>query len=78
MAKRKKKKAKKSGAKKSRGKTKDSLVVASKVKAYVRGKGYIASGDLIGAVNEAVYGMLDSATNRTDANKRSTVRPQDI
>ncbi len=79
MAKRKKKKTKaKAKAKRGGGKKKEVLVVASKVKAYVRGKGFIASGDLIGAVNDAVYGILDNATSRTEANRRSTVRPQDV
>jgi len=75
-----KKKAARRGAKKkvARKSARDSLVVASKVKGYVRGQGYISSGDLIEAVNNAVYGLLDKATARTDANKRSTVRPQDI
>ena len=83
MAKRRKKAAKKKRAGKSKasrgkGKSRDNLVVASKVKGYVRGKGFIASGDLISAVNDAVYGMLDHATARTEANRRSTIRPQDV
>ena len=76
----KKKVTKKAG--KAKGKKKaaarESLVVASKVKMYVRGKGLIASGELIGAVNDAVHCMLDKAAERTAANRRSTVRPQDI
>jgi len=70
-----KKATKKKGGKKS---ARESLVVASKVKGYVRGKGLIASGELIGAVNDAVHCMLDKAAERTAANRRSTVRPQDI
>lgn len=74
MAKRKKKKAK--AARKA--KTRDMLVVGSKVKAYVRGKGFMASGDLLAALNEKVYCTLDSALTRTESNKRSTARPQDL
>ena len=75
MAKRKKKKKAKAARK---GKARDMLVVGSKVKAYVRGKGFMASGELLGALNESVYAMLDSALARTEANKRSTARPQDL
>ncbi len=79
MAKKKKKKTKaKSKGRKGGKKSRDVLVVASKVKAYIRGKGYITSGDMIAGLNDAVYKLIDEATARTDANKRSTVRPQDI
>lgn len=81
MAKRKKKAAtrgKKAGKKSARKSARENLVVASKVKGYVRGKGFIASGDLIASLNERVYSLLDQATDRTTANRRSTVRPQDI
>jgi hypothetical protein len=85
MAKRKTKaKAGKKKATKAKAKAKgkkggrETLVVASKVKNYVRGKGYIASGDLIASLNDAVHHLLDHATERTTANRRSTVRPQDI
>ena len=35
-------------------------------------------GDMIAGLNDAVYNLIDQATARTDANKRSTVRPQDL
>ena len=59
-------------------KKRDVLVVGSKVKAYVRGKGCMAAGDLVEAVSSQVYNLLDRAADRTKANKRSTVRPQDL
>lgn len=69
-----KKKAKKKAAKKS----KEVLVVASKVKAYVKSKKMMTSSDSIGALSDQVYAMLDAAIARTKANRRSTVKPQDL
>ncbi len=54
------------------------LVVGSKVKEYVRGKGLMASGDLLQAISDEVHDLIDRAANRTQANKRSTMRPQDL
>ena len=71
-----KKKAKKKTAKKAA--TKDVLVVASKVKAYVKSKGMMSSSDAVAALNDIVYAALDAAIERTKANKRSTVKPQDL
>ena len=67
MAKKKKKAAKK-----------EVLVVASKVKAHIKGKGMMTSSDAIGALNEKVYTILNQAATRTKANRRSTVKPQDL
>ncbi len=68
-----KKKAKKKVAKK-----KDVLVVASKVKAYVKSKKMMTSADAVGALSDQVYALLDAAIARTKANRRSTVKPQDL
>lgn len=70
----KKKTAKKAAPKK----TKEVLVVASKVKAYVKSKKMMTSSDAIAALNEKVYALLDAAVERTQANRRSTVKPQDL
>ena len=59
-------------------KERESLIVASKVKAYIKSKGMMTSSDALGAISEAVYGMLDCAVARTKANRRSTVKPQDL
>jgi len=67
-----KKKAKKKTAKK------EVLVVASKVKAYVKSKKMMTSADAIAALSDSVYATLDAAIVRTKANKRSTVKPQDL
>jgi hypothetical protein len=70
------KKAAKAGGK--GGAKRDSLVVGSKIKAHVKSKGCKSSGDLLDAVNDALYGILDRACERSQSNKRSTVRPQDV
>jgi hypothetical protein len=56
----------------------ESLVVTSKVKGYVRGCKMICAGDLPSAVDGKVREILASAAKRAQANKRSTVRPQDL
>jgi len=66
-----KKKAKKSAPK-------EPLVVASKVKNYVRGKKMMTSSDALVDLSDKVYCMLDAAIARAQANKRSTVKPQDL
>jgi len=57
---------------------KESLVVASKVKAYIKSKGMMTSSDALAALNDVVHDILDKAVARTEANRRSTVKPQDL
>ncbi len=57
---------------------KESLIVASKVKAYIKSKKMMTSSDAIGALSDKVYSMLDAAIARTKANRRSTVKPHDL
>ncbi len=57
---------------------KEVLVVASKVKAYIRKKKMMCSADAIAALSDKVYCILDCGMARTKANKRSTVKPQDL
>ena len=59
-------------------KKKESLVVASKVKAYIKSKKMMTSSDAIEALSNRVYCILDCAAARTKANRRSTVKPQDL
>ncbi|MHC4126543.1 MAG: hypothetical protein ACYSRR_08865 [Planctomycetota bacterium] len=59
-------------------KKRESLIVASKVKAYVKSKRMMTSSDALGALSDAVYSILDAAIARTKANRRSTVKPQDL
>ncbi|NQT89463.1 hypothetical protein HQ560_22025 [bacterium] len=71
MAKKAKKKAKKAAAV-------EVLVVGSKVRGYIRGKEAMMSGELLGALNCVVIEALDKAIARAQANKRATVKPQDL
>lgn len=57
---------------------KEVLVVASKVKAYVKKKGLRTSGDAVDAVSDKVYVLLDEAIKRAKGNKRGTVKAQDV
>ncbi len=57
---------------------KESLVVASKIKAYIKSKKMMTSSDALEALSDKVYCMLDSAIARTQANRRSTVKPHDL
>ena len=59
-------------------KKKESLIVASKVKAYIKSKKMMTSSDALTALSDAVYCVLDAAVARTKANRRSTVKPQDL
>ncbi|MFH1614016.1 MAG: hypothetical protein ABIG61_02885 [Planctomycetota bacterium] len=64
--------------KKAAAKKKDVLVVASKVKAYVKSKKMMTSADALGTISDMVYAALDCAIKRAQANRRSTIKPQDI
>ncbi len=73
-----KKKAKKKGAARKSGKSRDVLVVASKVKAYIKSKKMNTSAEAIACVSERVYCLIDEAIGRTQANGRKTVKGQDL
>jgi len=75
MAKKKKKAKKKTAKRKS---SKDVLVVASKMKAYIASKKLRCSADAVQAMSDCVYCCLDRAIERTKANRRSTVKAQDL
>ena len=64
--------------KKKKASSKEVLVVASKVKAYIKSKGMMTSSDAIVALSDEVYKMLNAGIARTKANRRSTVKPQDL
>ena len=59
-------------------KQKEMLVVASKVKAYIKSKKMMTSSDALEAISDNVYSMLDAAIVRTKGNRRSTVKGQDV
>jgi hypothetical protein len=59
-------------------KQKESLIVASKVKGYVKSKKMMTSSEALGTISDCVYSMLDAAIARAKANRRSTVKAQDL
>ena len=78
MPKKKKKKGAKSRAKKRAPKTKDMLLVGSKVKLAIRSHNMNVAADAAGALNEVVYWYIDQAASRAAANGRKTVRAHDF
>jgi len=56
----------------------DTMVVGSKVRAYIKSKGCMTSGELFDALNCKLACLLDAAIARTKGNKRSTVKAQDL
>jgi len=65
-------------AKKAAKKQREVLVVASKVKEYIKSKGLQSSGEVVPALSAKIYEMIDEAASRTKENKRATVRPHDL
>ena len=63
---------------KAAGKGRDVLVVASKVRAYIKSKKCNTSGDAVEDLSKRVYAVIDEAVQRAVANKRKTVRGHDI
>ncbi len=57
---------------------KEVLVVASKVKTYIKSKQMQTSSDAITALSDKVCVILDDAVARAKVNRRSTVKPQDL
>lgn len=56
----------------------DIMIVASKVRNYLKTKGVKMSGELVDGLNKKVRWLLDTAVERTRANKRSTVKSHDV
>lgn len=57
---------------------KESLIVASKVKAYIKSKEMMTSSDALEALSDKVYCMFDASIARTQANRHGTVKAQDL
>ena len=53
---------------------KEVLVVAGKVKAYIKSKQMMTSTDAISALSDKVYAILDDAAARAKANRRRTYK----
>jgi histone H3/H4 len=56
----------------------DTMVVVSKVKEYVKGKGLQTSETAVDALSNAVRELLDKAIERAKDNGRQTVKNRDI
>ena len=56
----------------------DMLIVGSKVKALIKSKGCMTAGDTLDALNKCIECCLSKACDRAKANKRATVKPQDL
>ena len=56
----------------------DVLVVQSKVKEYIKGKGCQTSATAIDALSIKVKQLLDEAVERAKSNNRATVKDRDI
>ncbi len=56
----------------------ETFVVASKVKNFVRGKKLMAAKELPDALSHAVQKLLDQAVERCTKNGRRTVRAHDL
>ena len=59
-------------------KKREALVVASKVKAYIKSKKMMTSAESLEAMSDNLYEALDKAIARAKANRRSTVKAQDL
>ncbi len=74
----KKKTAKKAPKAKKSPANKEVLIVASKVKAYVKSKDFMCSSEIVQAASDMLYCALDRAMARAEANRRRTVKAQDL
>ena len=65
-------------AKKVRAARRETFVVASKVKSYVREKGMNVSSELVSELSKRAQELLDRAAKRCEGNGRKTVRTFDV
>lgn len=59
-------------------KSKEVVVVGSKVKEAIKGNGCNTGGDVLEALNGQVHALIDAASARASANGRKTVRGYDF
>jgi histone H3/H4 len=63
---------------KKRAARRETFVVASKVKSYVREKGFNVSSELVAELSNRAQELLDRAAKRCQGNGRRTVRTFDV
>ncbi len=64
-------------AKKAKKKGKEILVVASKVRDYIKSKKCNTSGEFIEELSNSVYCLIDRAAARAKGNNRKTIQGKD-
>ena len=65
-------------AKKAKKKDRDVLVVASKIREYVKNNDCNTSGEFIGELSNTVYDLIDKAISRAQGNNRKTIQAKDV
>jgi hypothetical protein len=71
-------KAAKKPAKKAVKGDREILVVTSKVKDYIKSLGLQSSSEVVPALSDKIYSMLEEGATRTKQNNRATLRPHDL
>ncbi|MCR9141665.1 MAG: hypothetical protein NXI24_05390 [bacterium] len=56
----------------------ETLIVASKTKAFIKSQGCMVSADALDELNNKIYALIENAVKRTKENKRSTLRSHDF
>ncbi len=56
----------------------DALVVKSKVRAWAKKKKMNLGGDAVDALNKEIVRLVDRASERAKANRRSTIKGRDV
>ncbi len=56
----------------------ETLIVASKTKAFIKSQGCMVSADALDELNNKIYELIENAVKRTKENKRSTLRAHDF
>ncbi len=65
-------------AKKAKKKERDVLVVASKVREYIKNGNCNTSGEFISELSDTVYCLIDKAICRAQGNNRKTIQAKDV
>ena len=65
-------------AKNAKGNDRDVLVVASKIREYVKSNDCNTSGEFISELSNTVYYLIDKAIDRAQGNNRKTIQAKDV
>jgi len=64
--------------KKAKKKDRNVLVVASKIREYVKSNDCNTSGEFISELSNTVYYLIDKAIDRAQGNNRKTIQAKDV